>query len=441
MGPASFCSILAPPSPISRFISNQPYLSLLETKCTTMRNLQIIHAQLIKTGLARNTIAASRLLALAAAGDVNYAYLVFTQIQKPNLFIWNTIIRAFSNSSTPITAISLFLQMLLTSPVQPQRLTYPSLFKAYSQLGLARDGTQLHARVIKQGLQFDPFIRNTVINMYANCGFLSEAIKLFDEDEGEGDDFDMVSWNTMIMGMARNGEIENAQRLFDKMPSRNALSWNSMISGCVRNGKCMEALQLFGQMQMENVRPCEFTMVSLLNASACLGALKQGEWIHDYIRKDNMELNMIVVTAIVDMYCKCGSVDKGLAVFEAAPPSMKGLSCWNAIILGLARNGREREALTFFSRLEESTEHKPDGVSFIGALAACCHAGLVDEAREYFSLMTQKYKIQPSMKHYGCLIDVLGRVGMLEEAKEVIRRMPMKADEVMGILALRLLEA
>ncbi|KAI8006606.1 Pentatricopeptide repeat-containing protein [Camellia lanceoleosa] len=437
----SFCC-LTPPIPIpilipissssssiSKFISDQPYLSMLETQCKSMTNLKTIHAQLIKTGLAKDTVASSRVLAFCAtnpSGDLNYAYLVFTQIHNPNLFTWNTIIRGFSNSSTPQISISLFIDMLVSSPIQPQNLTYPSLFKAYSQLGLARDGAQLHARIIKQGLQFDPFIRNTVLNMYANCGFLLEACKLFDED----DDFDIVAWNSMIMGLAKSGEIEYAKRLFDKMPTRNEISWNSMISGYVRNGKWVEALDLFNQMQSENVEPSEFTMVSLLNASARLGAIKQGKWIHDYMRKKDMDLNnVIVVTAIIDMYCKCGCIEKGLEVFEKAP--VKGLSCWNSIILGLATNGREEEALQFFLRLESLSEHEPDCVSFIGVLTACNHSGLVDKARDYFTFMTKKYNIEPSMRHYGCLVDVLGRAGLVEEAEEVIMTsMPMSPDEV-----------
>lgn len=392
-----------------------------------MRDLKQIHAQLIKTGLAKDTVAASRILAFTAgdpSGDLNYAYMVFTRIQKPNLFTWNTIIRGFSKSSTPQVAISLFIDMLVDSPIEPERLTYPSLFKAYSQLGLAYDGAQLHNRIIKQGLQSDPFTRNSIISMYANCGFLSEAHMLFDE----GGDLDVVAWNSMIMGLAKNGEIEYAKKLFDEMPNRSAISWNSMISGYVRNGKLVEALELFSQMQVENVKPSEFTMVSLLNASARLGSLKQGEWIHDYIWNNGFELNVIVVTAIIDMYCKCGCVENGLEVFLTAP--VRGLSCWNSIILGLATNGFEEEALDFFSRLE-SSEYEPDSISFIGVLTACNHSGLVEKAREYFTLMTQTYKIEPSFKHYGCLVDALGRAGLLEEALEVIRSMPMNPDAVM----------
>nr|POE79276.1 pentatricopeptide repeat-containing protein, chloroplastic [Quercus suber] len=279
-----------------------------------MKDLQKIHANLIKTGLAKDTIAASRILAFCAspAGDMNYAYLLFTHIQNPNLFAWNTIIRGFSQSSTPHNAISLFIDMLISSPIEPQRLTYPSVFKAYTQLGLAHDGAQLHGRIIKEGLESDPFIRNTILYM---------------------------------------------------------------------NGKLMEALELFGKMQEKRIKPSEFTMVSLLNACARLGALRQGEWIHDFIRKNDFELNVIVSTAIIDMYCKCGTIEKALQTFEAAPK--KGLPCWNSMIFGLAMNGCEEEAIHLFSKLQ-SMNLKPDSVSFIGVLTACNHSGMVDEARLHY---------------------------------------------------------
>ncbi|KAJ9147144.1 hypothetical protein P3X46_029336 [Hevea brasiliensis] len=422
----SFCCSLTPsPTAISMLISDQTYVSMLDKNCNTMKDLQKLHAQLIKTGLAKHPIAASRLLAFCTspAGDINYAYLVFTQIQNPNLFIWNNIIRGFSQSSTPQIAIFLFIDMLLTSPIQPQRLTFPSVFKAYAQLNLACEGAQLHGMVIKMGLDNDPFIRNTILHMYANCGFMSEARKVFDGVF----DFDVVAWNIMIMALAKCGVVDESRRLFDNMLLRNTVSWNSVISGYVRNGRFIEALELFHKMQEDRIKPSEFTMVSLLNACACLGAIRQGEWIHDYMVKNKFELNAIVVTAIIDMYSKCGSINKALQMFKSAPK--KGLSCWNSTILGLAMNGQDNEAFQLFSLLE-SSNLKPDHVSFIGVLTACNHSGLVDKAKDYFLLMKERYKIKPSIKHYSCMVDVLGRVGLLEEAEELIRSMPMDPDTI-----------
>lgn len=424
---SSYTPVLPASPSIQKFISDQPYLSMLETKCTTMNDLQQIHAHIIKTGLAKDHIAASRVLSFCAtspAGNVNYAYSLFSQLPNRNLFIWNTIIRGFSQSSTPQRSISLFIDMLGDSSVEPNRLTYPSLFKAYARLGLPRDGAQLHGRVVKLGLILDGFVRNTVIHMYANCGFLSEARELFNG----GEDMDVVAWNSMIMGLAKCGDIDEARGVFDEMPQRNTVSWNSMISGYVRNGKWDLALDLFTEMQLRKIEPSEFTLVSLLNASGCLGAIKQGEWIHGYMRKNNIKMNVVIVTAIIGMYCKCGSVEAAREVFETAP--VKGLSCWNSMILGLAVNGCADEAIEMFATLESSSSLKPDGVTFIGILMACNHSGLVDKAKHYFKLMTGTYKIEPSIEHYGCMVDVLGRAGLLVEAAVLIRSMSMTADEI-----------
>ncbi|KAJ4980564.1 hypothetical protein NE237_031401 [Protea cynaroides] len=421
------CSAIpSPSSSISSFISEHPSLSMLEKRCTTMSDLHKLHAHLIKTGLVKHPIAASRVLAFCAtspAGNIDYAYLVFSQIQNPNLFAWNTIIRGFSKSSTPQLSISLFMDMLQFSPIEPHRLTYPSLFKAYAQMGLAHDGAQLHGRILKLGLQSDPFVLNTIIFMYANCGHLIEACLLFDEDSN----FDVVAWNSMIMGLAKSGQIDESRKLFDEMPMRSRVSWNSMISGYVRNGRLKEALDLFHLMQKERINPDEFTLVSLLSACSCLGALGQGEWIHAYIEKNKINVNTIVSTAIVDMYCKCGRIDKALRVFETIPN--KGLSCWNSMILGLAMNGCGKEAIQLFSRLQ-SSDLRPDDVSFLGVLTACNHSGLVNEGKEFFSLMTGTYKIKPTIKHYGCMVDVLGRAGLLNEAEELIRDIPVNSDAI-----------
>ncbi|KAL0399630.1 UNVERIFIED_CONTAM: Pentatricopeptide repeat-containing protein, chloroplastic [Sesamum radiatum] len=424
--PPCFCSFNPPSTSISKFISDQPFLSMLETNCHTVKDLKKIHAHIIKTGLAKDAVAASRVLAFCATGparDLGYAFSVFRQIEEPNLFIWNTIIRGFCQSSDPHVAISLFVEMLVCSRVQPEKLTYPSVFKAYTQLGLAEDGAQLHGRVVKLGLGFDPFIRNSIIHMYANCGLLGNAWKLFDEDR----DSDVVAWNSMVMGLAKCGELEESWRLFCKIPCRNEVSWNTMISGYVRNGKWIDALELFSEMQEMGIRPREFTLVSVLNACAKLGALEQGKWIHDYIEKNGIELNVIVVTAIIDMYCKCGDVGPARQVFETSP--RKGLSSWNSMMLGLATNGFEDDVFELFLELE-SSNLRPDSVSFIAVLTASNHSGRVDKAREYFRLMTETYSIEPTMKHYGCMVDVLGRAGLIEEAAELVKSMPMNPDAI-----------
>ncbi|KAH6788819.1 Pentatricopeptide repeat superfamily protein [Perilla frutescens var. frutescens] len=424
--PPCFCYFNPPSTSISKFISDQPFLSMLETSCNTITDLKIIHANLIKTGLATHTIAASRLLAFCSTStspDLHYALSIFRRIKKPNLFTWNTIIRGFCRSSDPHVSISLFIEMLTSSPLHPGKLTYPSVFKAYTQLGLAQDGAQLHGRIIKLGLEFDPFIRNSIIHMYANCGLVFDAGKLFDENR----DSDVVAWNSMIMGLAKCGEIEESWRLFCKIPYKNEVSWNTMISGYVRNGRWNEAFDVFYEMQEKQIRPTEFTLVSMLNACGKLGALEQGKWIHEFIKRNDVELNVIVVTSIIDMYCRCGDIEMARHVFKNAP--RRGLSCWNSLMLGLAMNGYHEEVFGLFLELECSNL-RPDSVTFIGVLTASNHSVQVDEARKYFRLMRERYGIEPTIEHYGCVVDVLGRAGMIEEAAEFIKKMPVTPDAV-----------
>ncbi|XP_009142893.1 pentatricopeptide repeat-containing protein At2g42920, chloroplastic [Brassica rapa] len=418
----------APAIPSTPSISgSSSYLRLIDTQCTTMRELKQIHANLIKTGLISDTLAASRVLAFSCAAtspDISHAYLLFTRINPKNQFVWNTMIRAFSKSSFPEKAISLLVEMLSSSDsVKPERLTYPSVFKAYANLGKARDGRGLHGRVIKEGLKDDAFIRNTVLNMYATCGCFEEAWRVF---EGMVE-FDVVAWNSMIMGLARFGLVDDARKLFDEMPQRSEVSWNSMISGFVRNGRFKDALEVFGVMQERGVRPDGFTMVSLLNACGCLGGSEQGRWVHEYIVKNGFGMNGVVVTALIDMYCKSGCVEEGLKVFEEAHE--KQLSCWNSMILGLANNGYVERAIDLFLELERSGL-EPDSVSFIGVLTACAHSGKVHKAIEFFRLMREKYFIEPSVKHYTCMVNVLGGAGLLEEAEAMIKSMPVEEDAI-----------
>ncbi|KAL4180021.1 hypothetical protein AMTRI_Chr13g90080 [Amborella trichopoda] len=394
--------------------------------CHNMRDLKQLHAHSIKTGLIADPIAASQLLAFCAtspSGSMPYALSLFAQIDHPNSFIYNTLIRGHSLSSTPQNALCFFQRMLDSSDICLDRRTYPSLFQACAQLSAFVEGAQLHGQVIKFGLDPDAFIQNTIIHFYASLGLLRTARQIFRRSSNR----DVVSWNSLIVGCAKWGLLEEARQLFDEMPVRSTVSWNAMIACYVHNGRFMEALRLFREMQEARIEPTVFTMVSLLSACAQLGALEQGEWIHKYTKQRIIGFNPILFTAIVDMYSKCGNIDKALAIFESG--QCKPLSSWNSMIAGLAMHGRGKEAIGLFSRLEFSGL-KPDNVTFIGVLSACNHAGLVEEGREYFLQMQETYKIIPDIKHHGCIVDILGRAGLLKEAEELIENMPIEPDIV-----------
>ncbi|XP_078180608.1 pentatricopeptide repeat-containing protein At2g42920, chloroplastic-like [Carex rostrata] len=408
---------------ISKFISDHPSLILLETKCTSMVHLRQLHSHLIRTGLARDLIATSRLLSFTAtspSGDLSYALRLLSHFPNPNTFMYNILIRAFSKSSTPDLALELFVE-LLCGGTMPDRLTFPSVFSGYSRLGWVCNGRELHGMVVKLGLAGDIYVRNAMMAMYATGGYVIEASVLFDECV----EFDVVSYNSMITGLARGGQVDEARALFNEMPERSVATWSTMISGYARNGRDQEALALFSLMQSKGMEPNVNILVSLLGACANLGAIDQGICVHSYLEENNIEINPLMATAIIDMYCKCGELENALEVFAEIPK--KALSTWNAMILGLAIHGRYHEATDLFSMLQNSGL-KPDNVTFVGILMACGHSGRVNEAKNYFYLMSQHYGIEPEIQHYGCMVDALGRAGFLTEAEELITKMPMKPD-------------
>jgi pentatricopeptide repeat protein len=220
--------------------------------------------------------------------------------------------------------------------------------------------------------------------------------------------------------------------MFDGMPERDTVSWTAMIDGYVQAAQFREALEMFREMQRSNVRADEFTMVSVITACAQLGALEMGEWVRIYISRQGIKLDLFVGNALIDMYSKCGSVERALEVFKEMHSRDK--FTWTAIILGLAVNGHGEEAIDMFHRMIRVSE-APDEVTFIGVLTACTHAGLVDKGREFFRSMIHSYKIAPNVVHYGCMIDLLARAGNITEALETIEQMPVTPNAtILGTL-------
>lgn len=242
---------------------------------------------------------------------------------------------------------------------------------------------------MKYGLDSDEFVVSNLVRMYVMCGVMKDAHLLFirnliEFDEGDEvvrnnkkkEEGNVVLWNVMVDGYVRLGEFGAARELFDSMPQRSVVSWNVMISGYAQNGLFKEAIEMFREMQIGDVCPNYVTLVSVLPAISRFGALELGKWVHLYAEKNGIEIDDVLGSALVDMYSKCGSIEKALQVFERLP--RKNAITWSTIIGGLAMHGRAIDALDYFSRMERSGV-TPSDVTYIGVLSACSHAGLVDE--------------------------------------------------------------
>ncbi|KAJ4825518.1 hypothetical protein Tsubulata_022183 [Turnera subulata] len=191
-----------------------------------------------------------------------------------------------------------------------------------------------------------------------------------------------------------------------------------MISGYVTVGNYLKALELYEDMKAVGVNPDAITFTTLLPACSQLAALEKGMEIHRSITENGLEANEIVMGAILDMYAKCGAVDKALTVFNQLPS--RDLVSWTSMITAYGSHGQAEEALKLFSEMQQSSV-KPDGVTFLAVLSACSHAGLLDEGYYYFNQMIMQYNIQPQIEHYSCLIDLLGRFGRLNDAYSILQ--------------------
>lgn len=357
---------------------------------------------------------------LLSYGDLEAAYDVFNKGGVRDLVTWNAMITGCARRGLANEAKKLYWEME-AEKVKPNEVTMIGIISSCSQLQDLNLGCELHLYIKEHGLELTIPLNNALIDMYVKCGDLLAARVLFDNMVNKT----IVSWTTMVLGYARFGFLDVARELLYKIPEKSVMPWNAIISGCVQAKNSKEALALFHEMQVRKIEPDKVTMVNCLSACSQLGALDEGIWIHHYIERHNLSLDVVMGTALVDLYAKCGNITRALQVFQEIP--QRNCLTWTAIICGLAHHGNAHDAISYFSKMIYSGL-RPDEITFLGVLSACCHGGLVEEGRKYFSQMSSKFNISPQLKHYSCMVDLLGRAGHLEEAEELIRNMPMGAD-------------
>lgn len=221
------------------------------------------------------------------------------------------------------------------------------------------------------------------------------------------------------------GDVNSARQLFDRMPKRDLVSYTSMISGYAHNGYSIEALDFFTLMQNSDVKANRVGLLSVFLACGRLGALRKGECFHSYAIQTGFLEDILVLTAVLDMYAKCGSLVTAKLIFDSAVG--KDVVCWSAMIACYGYHGLGKEAIHTFNQMVEAGL-KPNHATFTSLLSACSHSGLLEEGKRCFTSMGLKYGVSPKLNHYACMVDILGRAGKLHEAQELIEQMPMEPD-------------
>ncbi|KZV43504.1 pentatricopeptide repeat-containing protein-like [Dorcoceras hygrometricum] len=406
---------------------------------------------------------------------------------KADVFLCNTMMKSHLISRQFLEAISLYVSLRKNEGFVPDNYTFSTLAKCCGLNFLMWEGMEVHAHVVKYGFKSNLYVATALIDMYGKLGQIGFARKIFDRmterssvswtaltsgyvkagDMGNakalfdsmpkndkdaaaynvlidgyvklGDmvsakmlfdampEKNVVSWTTIIDGYCRKGNIGQARQFFDEMPERNLCSWNAMIGGYCQNKQSHEALILFQELLAQKIfEPDDVTVVSVLPAIADLGAFDMGNWVYKFVKRKKLDASASVSAALVDMYAKCGEIEKAKQVFDNLLG--RGVCSWNALINGLALNGRSKEALETFVNMKRKG-FKPDEITMLGVLSACNHGGLVEEGKRWFYEM-EKFKLSPRVEHYGCMVDLLGRAGCLDEAERLINNMPYETNGV-----------
>ncbi|KAJ1293158.1 hypothetical protein BS78_01G046700 [Paspalum vaginatum] len=354
-----------------------------------------IHGLLFKEGLlhAGAHLPTALLSAYASLGRPRHARDLFDEMPDRGLVARTAMARAHAASGQPAQALAVFGDMLADGVVLDNVALAVALAACHrtgsSSAAARKPGKMVHALIVTSGIVPDVFVSTELVRVYGECGELSLSRRVFDAMPVRS----TVSWNAMVHQYVRLGDVDAAYELFLAMPRRDMVSWNTMIAGYCLVGRCREALGLFCQMVSPSscpVHPNGPTMITVLAACAGAGCLETGIWVHTYIDRNRMNDDRSLDRSLIDMYAKCGSIEKALQVFEKAP-GKRDLYSWTTLICGLAMH---------------------------------------DEGLRNFYSMKEKYTITPKIEHYGCVIDLLGRVGRLQEAYNMIRTMSMKPNAV-----------
>ncbi|XP_022140925.1 pentatricopeptide repeat-containing protein At2g22410, mitochondrial-like [Momordica charantia] len=384
---------------------------------------QKVHVHAMKLGFESYLFVSNALIHMYACfGELDIARKMFDGMPERDVVSWNSIICGYCQFNGFKEVLNLFREMQAIN-VKADSLTIMKVVLACSFLSEWEMADHLVKYIDENSVVVDIYLGNTLIDMYGRRGMANSAGRVFYQMKEKN----IVSWNTMIMGYAKVGNLVAARKIFDDMPSRDVISWTSIITGYAQAKQHGEAVKIFQEMMVSMLKPDEITVATVLSACAHLGSLDVGEAVHDYVCKHDIKSDIFVGNALIDMYCKCGVVEKALHVFHEM--KNKDSVTWTSIISGLAVNGFADSALNLFYQMLKAGIFPTHG-TFVGVLLACAHVGLVDKGMEHFESMEKKYGLTPEMKHYGCIVDLLSRSGHLDKAYEFIKKMPMVPDVV-----------
>lgn len=461
------------------------------TELQDLDNGKKIHCQIVKVPSFDNIVLTGLLDMYAKCGEIKSAYKVFNDITLKNVVCWTSMIAGYVKNDLYEEGLVLFNRMRENN-VLGNEYTFGTLVMACTKLSALHQGKWFHGCLIKNGIELSSCLVTSLLDMYVKCcdisnarrmfdehshvdlvmwtamivgythnGNANEALSLFQKMKGIGIKPNCVTIASILSGCGLIGNLElgrsvhglsvkvglwdtnvanalvhmyakcyqnrDAKYVFEMESEKDIVAWNSIISGFSQNGSIREALFLFHRMNSESVTPNGVTVASLFSACASLGSLAVGSSLHAYSVKLGFlaSSSVHVGTALLDFYAKCGDADSARLIFDTIEE--KNTITWSAMIGGYGKQGDTKGSLELFEEMVKK-QQKPNESTFTSILSACSHTGMVNEGKKYFSSMYKDYNFTPSTKHYTCMVDMLARAGELEQALDIIEKMPIQPD-------------
>ncbi|XP_006653490.1 pentatricopeptide repeat-containing protein At4g39952, mitochondrial [Oryza brachyantha] len=359
----------------------------------SVRRGKAFHAALVRRNFGNSVLIGNALISMyAKCKQVDIAGAVFKMLHQRDADSWSSMVVAYCKAGLDLKCLEFYREMQFRAKdeLECDTISLVSIISSCSRLGRLRSGQSAHCYSIKHLIGENSSVANALISMYGMCGKFELALRLFD----------LIKTKTDVV------------------------TWNALISSYSHLGYSKDALFLYDQMLTEGVKPNSTTLVTVISACANLVALERGELMHSYVKDMGLECDVSISTALVDMYTKCGQLHIAREIFDSMLE--RDTVTWNVMISGYGMHGEAKQALKLFSMMEGGNV-KPNNLTFLAVLSACCHAGLVDEGRKLFTRM-EEYSVEPNLKHYACMVDLLGKSGHLEEAEDMVSAMPIKPD-------------
>ncbi|XP_057787536.1 pentatricopeptide repeat-containing protein At3g57430, chloroplastic-like isoform X1 [Salvia miltiorrhiza] len=467
-----------------KYYSTQMSQASILQKIRDVKPLHQAHGHIIVSNLSENVFLCNRLMnAYASCGLVSKAQIIFSQIPNKNLVSWTILLSGLTKNGRFFEAVEVFYGMMVLQ-IRPNEITIASVLPAFGKLGRVLLGKSVHCYWIRCNFGDNVFVETGLIDMYSKFGCMRIARNVFDNmsvrnvvswnaiisgysDNGygeealrmfnlmkrkgmSGDIFTVMSLisledfrvgsgihglivrsgyendpliRTALMGLYINGNFVNdAYRIFEEINKKDLVAWTSMLRGFSRSGNWRRTIEHFNKMMGENMIDY-VSLITMLSGCSCSGALQQGRRMHALVLKTGFQDDLFVGSAVIDMYANCASMIDAKRYFGGMVE--RDAACWNALISGYGMIGCGNEAIVTFLKMKDSGL-SPDESTLVSVLCACSHAGLVEQGLRIFDQMTKVWNLIPNLKHYACVVDLLGRSGRIYDAYLLTKRMHLQ---------------